>query len=62
MPIDDPDFSVRSVRDGTYVIDVVWPDLAIDRLGFFASPDDASRWVNDNREIWVRDRLGITIH
>ena len=61
MPTDDPDFSVRSVSDGIDIIDVVWLDRASEQLGFFASPDDASRWVNDNRE-WVRDRLEITIH
>jgi hypothetical protein len=62
MPTDDPDFSVRSVGDGIYVIDVVWPDSATDQLGFFASPDDAARWINDQSEIWLRDRLGMTIH
>jgi hypothetical protein len=63
MPNDDPVFSVRSLGNGAdYVIDVVWSDGATDQLGLFASPDDAARWVDDNREIWVRDRLGMRIH
>jgi hypothetical protein len=49
MPNDNPVFSVRSLGDGAgYVIDVVWSDGATDRLGLFASPDDAARWVDDS--------------
>jgi hypothetical protein len=63
VPNDNPVFRVRSLDDGAdYVIDVLWSDGAMDQLGFFASPEDAVRWVNDNSESWVRDRLGITIH
>jgi hypothetical protein len=62
MPTDDPVFYVRSLRDGSYVIDVVWTDRATEQLGFFASPDSANRWIEDNSEIWLRDRLGVRLH
>jgi hypothetical protein len=63
VPDDNPVFSVRSLDNGAdYVIDVLWSDGATDQLGFFASPEDAVRWINDDGESWLRDRLGITIH
>jgi hypothetical protein len=63
VPNDNPEFSVRSLGNGAdYVIDVLWSDGAIDHLGFFDSPGDAVRWINQNSEAWLRDRLGITIH
>jgi hypothetical protein len=56
--------SVRSLGNGTdYVIDVLWADGTMEEeTGVFASPDDAARWVNDHRESWMRDRLGMKIH
>jgi hypothetical protein len=64
MPNDDPVFSLRSLGNGAgYVIDVRWPDGTTEQLvGVFTSPGFATRWINDNRETWVRDRLGIKIH
>jgi hypothetical protein len=61
MPTDDPVFSVRSIRDGTYIIDVVWPDRATEQLGYFTTPDDAIRWIEESSEMWLRDRLGIEL-
>jgi hypothetical protein len=63
MPNDDPVFSVRSLGNGAdYVIDVLWSDGAIHQLGRFASPENAARWIEENREIWLRDRLGMRLH
>jgi hypothetical protein len=63
MPNDDPVFSVRSLGNGAdYVIDVLWSDGALDQLGRFASPEEAARWIEENSEIWLRDRLGMKLH
>jgi hypothetical protein len=63
MTYDDPVFSVRSLGSGAnYVIDVIWSDGTIDQLGRFASPEKAARWIEENSEIWLRDRLGMRLH
>jgi hypothetical protein len=51
MPGDDPIFSIRSLGVAEFVIDVLWPDGAIDQLGRFASPDKAARWIEESSEI-----------
>lgn len=62
MPDDDPTFSIRSLGVAEFVIDVLWPDGAIDQLGRFYLPDKAARWIEENSEIWLRDRLGMRLH
>jgi hypothetical protein len=63
MPSDDPVFSIRSLGAAEYVVDVLWPNGMIEQLtGVYSSPDHAARWIDDRSELWVRDRLGKSIH
>jgi hypothetical protein len=54
-----PVFAICSRTDGIeFYILVVWPDGFEDRINFFASREDPSRWIEREGNNWLRMRNG----